>query len=228
MSEQFVISQPSCADDIDINALSVSEAVRRINATIKVVQETELLPIRGALERTLADDVYSTINVPSHTNSAVDGYAVAATDLSQDKQIQLTVVGTTFAGQPYKKSVQPGQCVRIMTGAKMPPGTDTVIMQEHVSLQGAVIRFNPGYKAGQNVRHAGEDLSIGQIAIAAGKKLTPAELGMLASMGIAEIMVRRKLRVAFFSTGDELRSVGEPLGEGELYDSNRYTLHGML
>ena len=228
MSEEIVISQPSCADDIDINALSVSEAVRRINATIKAVQDTELLPIRDALERTLADDVYSTINVPSHTNSAVDGYAIAATDLSQDRSIQLSVVGTAFAGQPYPGKIQAGQCVRIMTGAKMPPGTDTVIMQEHVSLQGDVIRFNPGYKAGQNVRHAGEDLTIGQIAIAAGKKLTPAELGMLASMGIADIKVRRKLRVAFFSTGDELRAVGEPLGEGEIYDSNRYTLHGML
>ena len=228
MNENIVINQPSCADAVDSNALPVTAAMQRINALVAAVTDTELVPIRDALERILAEDVCSTINVPSHTNSAVDGYAIAAADLSQDTPRQLTIVGTTFAGQPYKENVQPGQCVRIMTGAKMPPGTDTVIMQEHVSLQGNVIRFNPGYKSGQNVRHAGEDLTIGQVAIHAGKKLTPAELGMLASMGIAEVKVRRKLRVAFFSTGDELRSLGQPLGEGEIYDSNRYTLHGML
>ena len=165
MSEDIVISQPSCADDIDKNALSVSEAVRRIYATINVVQDTEFLPIRDALGRTLADDVHSTINVPSHTNSAVNGYAIATTELTQDKSIQLTVVGTTFAGQPYQGTIQPGECVRIMTGAKIPQGTDTVIMQEHVSIDDDVIRFNPGnfnsrYKPGQNVRDAGEDLTI--------------------------------------------------------------------
>jgi len=228
MNENIAINQPNCADAVDSNALSVAAAMQRINALVAVVADTELVPIRDALARILAEDVCSTINVPSDTNSAVDGYAIAAADLSQDTPRQLTIVGTTFAGQPYKENIQPGQCVRIMTGAKMPPGSDTVIMQEHVSLQGDVIRFNPGYKSGQNVRHAGEDLTIGQVAIHAGKKLTPAELGMLASMGIAEVKVRRKLRVAFFSTGDELRSLGEPLGEGEIYDSNRYTLHGML
>lgn len=228
MNDGVVINQPSCADRFDINALPVEQAMQRINALINVVQETELVPIRDALERTLAKDVRSTINVPSHTNSAIDGYAISSADLSSDKTIQLSVIGTTFAGQPFRETVKPGQCVRIMTGAKMPASTDTAIMQEHVALDGDVIRFNPGYKPGQNVRQAGEDLKIGQIAIAAGKKLTPAELGMLASMGIAEINVYRKLRVAFFSTGNELRSVGEKLEEGEIYDSNRYTLHGML
>ena len=228
MSEDIVINQPSCADAVDATALPVEEAIQRINAIADVVEDTELVPIRAALERTLADDVFSTINVPSHTNSAVDGYAMAAGDLANDTAKQLTVVGTTFAGQPYKERIQPGQCVRIMTGAKMPVGTDSVIMQEHVLLEGDVIQFNPGHKAGQNVRHAGEDLKIGQVAIPAGKKLTPAELGMLASMGIEKVKVRRKLRVTFFSTGNELRSLGEPLKEGEIYDSNRYTLHGML
>lgn len=228
MSNHIVKNQPSCADAVDTNALSVSEAMQRINALVDVVKDTELVPIRNALERALAEDVRSTMNVPGHTNSAVDGYAIAATDLSDDHPIQLTVVGIAFAGQPYQGTIKPGQCVRIMTGAKMPQGADTVIMQEHVLLDGEVIRFNPGYQPGQNVRHAGEDLSIGQIAIAAGKKLTPAEIGMLASMGIANIKVHRKLRVAFFSTGNELRSLGESLNEGEIYDSNRYTLHGML
>ena len=228
MSDDIVISQPSCADAVDTTALPVAEAIQRINSIVEVVSESEVVPIRAALERTLADDIFSTINVPSHTNSAVDGYAISATDLSHDTSKTLTVTGTAFAGQPYKDKIQPGQCVRIMTGAKMPAGTDTVIMQEHVSLDDDVIRFSSGHKAGQNVRHAGEDLTIGQIAIPAGKKLTPAELGMLASMGIEKVKVRRKLRVAFFSTGNELRSLGEPLNEGEIYDSNRYTLHGML
>ncbi|WP_455218654.1 molybdopterin molybdotransferase MoeA [Kaarinaea lacus] len=233
MSDDIVISQPSCADAVDSTALPVAEAIQRINALVDIVKDTELVPIREALERTLASDILSSINVPSHTNSAVDGYAIAAGDLAKDTSKQLTVVGTTFAGQPYKERIQPGQCVRIMTGAKMPAGTDTVIMQEHVLLEGDVIRFGPGhtvseYVTGQNVRHAGEDLKIGQVAIHAGKKLTPAELGMLASMGMDEVKVCRKLRVTFFSTGNELRSLGEPLKEGEIYDSNRYTLHGML
>jgi len=228
MNKPISINQPSCADAFDVNALSVRDAMQRINALIDVLHETETLPIREALQRTLAEDVCSTINVPSHTNSAVDGYAITSKDLSDSQDVQLTVAGSAFAGKPYPENIISGQCVRIMTGAKMPEGTDTVVMQEHVLLDGNTIRFNPGYKKGQNVRHEGEDLKIGQIAIAPGKKLTPAELGMLASMGIAKINVYRKLRVAFFSTGDELRSVGEALAEGEIYDSNRYTLHGML
>ena len=228
MSEDIVVNQPSCADGIDINALPVEDAMQRINALISVVTDCEVVPIRDALDRTLAKDIRSTINVPSHTNSAVEGYAITSDDLAPTNPIQLRVDGTAFAGQPYQETVNPGHCVRIMTGAKMPQGTDTVIMQEHVSLNDDTIRFNPGYRRGQNVRHAGEDLTVGQVAIEAGKKLTPAELGMLASMGIADVDVRPKLRVAFFSTGNELRSVGEPLAEGEIYDSNRYTLHGTL
>jgi len=229
MNDDTITIQPSCADDIDINALPVSEAITRINALVKVVEETENVTIRNALGRTLAKDILATINVPAHTNSAMDGYAVNSNDLSKDGVIQLVVTGTALAGQPYMgEHIKLGHCVRIMTGAKMPHGTDTVVIQEHVTLDDDVIRFSRAYKPGQNVRQAGEDLTIGQIAIAAGKKLTPAELGMLASMGFAEVEVRRKLRVAFFSTGNELRPVGEILCEGEIYDSNRYTLHGML
>jgi len=233
MDEDIVINQPSCADVIDGDALAVDEATRRINALINVVTETELLPIRDTIGRILAEDIFSTRDVPGHTNSAVDGYAIAAEDPQHNfsglpTACSLTIVGTAFAGQPFKQKVQAGQCVRVMTGAKMPLGTDTVIMQEHVLRDSNKIKFNPNYKRGQNVRQAGEDLKNGQIAIAAGKKMTPAELGMLASLGIAEVNVTRKLRVAFFSTGNELRSLGETLGEGEIYDSNRYTLYGML
>jgi len=228
MNEDIVINQPSCADAVDRGALSVADAMQRINTLIHDIEDTELLPLRHSLDRILAEDVYSTINVPGHTNSAVDGYAISSADLDNVTTKLLTVTGTAFAGQPFTKNVQTGQCVHVMTGAKMPPGTDTVVMQEHVLLGNNTIRFNPGYKAGQNVRKAGEDLKIGQIAITAGKKLSPAELGMLASMGIAEVNVVRKLRIAFFSTGNELRSLGEELVEGEIYDSNRYTLHGML
>jgi len=228
MIEDFAISQPSCADAVDPGALLVTEAMRRIHNLTPVVKDSEHLPLREALDRILAENIYSTINVPGYTNSAVDGYAISSADLGNDSSKSLVIVGTAFAGQPFMHPVQTGQCVHVMTGAKMPPGTDTVIMQEHVLLSNNTIRFNPGYKPGHNVRKAGEDLKIGEIAISAGKKISPAELGMLASMGIAEVNVTRKLRVAFFSTGNELRSLGEELGEGEIYDSNRYTLYGML
>jgi molybdopterin molybdotransferase len=186
--------------------------------------------VRSALNRTLAEDVYSTVNVPAHTNSAMDGYAVRSSDLPADNSTTtLTAIGTAWAGRPYRGSAQENQCVRIMTGAKMPEGTDTVIMQEQVECDpDNMIRIGSGHQPGQNVRQAGEDLAIGEAAVPAGKRISPAELGLFASLGIAEIKLARRLRVAFFSTGDELRSIGEPLADGEIYDSNRYTLHGML
>jgi len=185
--------------------------------------------VRSALNRTLAEDVYSTVNVPAHTNSAMDGYAVRSSDLPADDSTKtLTVIGTAWAGRPYHGSAQESQCVRIMTGAKMPEGTDTVIMQEQVECADNTIQIGRGHRPGQNVRRAGEDLAIGEVAVPAGKKISPAELGLFASLGMAEIKLARRLRVAFFSSGDELRSIGEPLADGEIYDSNRYTLHGML
>ena len=221
------IPTPSC-DEFDPNNLSVEQARERMLSNVSPVAGIERLAIRDALDRILAEDVISPINVPSYPNSAMDGYAVVATDLPADGEQTLNMIGTSFAGIPFEGHVKVGECIRIMTGAKMPQGADTVIMQEHVRAEGNAITIGPGHCAGQNVRYIGEDITAGKSVLAAGIKIGPAELGLLASLGTPEVSVRRKLRVVFFSTGDELRSVGEPLGEGQIYDSNRYTLFGML
>ena len=183
----------------------------------------ETIAIRQALGRVLAQDIVPSINVPAHDNSAMDGYALC---LSQEKIYKQ--IGTALAGRPFAGKVGAGECVRIMTGAVMPEGTDTVVIQEIVKAQNDEVRVPDGQKAGQNVRYAGEDLKIGVPVLAPGKLLRPAELGLIASLGISSIEVKKRVRVAFFSTGDELASIGTALKEGEVYDSNRYTLHGML
>ena len=218
----------SCADDYDPNSMPVAKAREFIQAYLTPVTGIEKVNIRAALERVLAEDIISPINVPSHVNSAMDGYAVRFKDLNANGETVLRMTGSALAGKPYAGRVSDKQCVRIMTGAVLPQGTDTVIMQEHASADGPNIRFGGGHKLGQNIRQAGEDLAIGQVVLKTGKHIRPAELGLLASLGIAEIAVRRRLRVAFFSTGDELRSMGSPLEEGQVYDSNRYTIYGML
>jgi molybdopterin molybdotransferase len=226
--DDSVPKQASCSDD-DAATVRAEDARQRIEALIRPVHGRERIAVRSALHRTLARDVYSTVNVPAHTNSAMDGYALRSADLPDEgSSTTLTVIGTAWAGRPYRGPTGENQCVRVMTGAKMPDGVDTVIMQEQVDRTGDTIRIGHGHKPGQNVRQAGEDLAIGEVAVPAGKRINPAELGLFASLGIAEIEVARRLRVAFFSTGDELRSIGETLAEGEIYDSNRYTLHGML
>jgi molybdopterin molybdotransferase len=217
-----------CADGHEGPALKLSEALSRILAEVQPVAGIETLAVRSALGRMLSADVVSKINVPSHTNSAMDGYALRGADLPADGESGFPVVGTSAAGRPFSGKVEPGQCVRIMTGAPMPAGTDTVVMQENVMRDGDTAIIGTGQKAGQHVRQAGEDIAAGNVALCAGTRLMPAEIGILASLGIGEVSVRRRPRVAFFSTGDELRSVGEPLGEGQIYDSNRYTIFGML
>jgi molybdopterin molybdotransferase len=221
-------SRPTGCDDPKANFLSVDQALARIREGLTPVQGFEQLAIRSALGRILAEDVRSPINVPPYSNSAMDGYAVRSADLPAEGEIALTRVGTSFAGEPFDGEVGAGQTVRIMTGAMMPAGADTVIMQEHTTADGERVRIGSGHEAGQNVRHPGEDIAEGQVILAKGKTLNPAELGLLASLGIPEVRVQRRLRVAFFSTGDELRSLGEPLEEGQIYDSNRYTIFGML
>ncbi len=214
----------SCLDGYDPDALHVEKAREAIRACITPISATETLPIRQALGRVLAQEIVPSINVPAHDNSAMDGYAVRFADLGAP----LSEIGTALAGKPFGGSVSAGQCVRIMTGAVMPAGTDTVVIQEVVKRDGNRITVPPGQKRAQNVRYAGEDLKIGVPVLKPGKLLRPAELGLVASLGIGEVRVMRKLRVAFFSTGDELASIGTALKEGEVYDSNRYTLHGML
>lgn len=217
-----------CTDGHAGPALKLAEALERILAQTRPVAGEEMLAVRSALGRVLAADVVSGMNVPSHTNSAMDGYALDGADLAADGETRLAVVGTAAAGRPYDGEVSAGECVRIMTGASLPPGTDTVVMQENVVREGDTAVIGAGQTAGQHVRQAGEDIAAGEVALAAGTRLMPAELGMIASLGIGEVRVRRRPRVAFFSTGDELRPVGQPLAPGQIYDSNRYTIHGML
>jgi len=219
------MKNPSC-DDYDPNSLSVEQALQRIEQGLQSIRAKEQVTIRSALGRILAEDVLSKINVPPHENSAMDGYAVRGADL--EGKVQLSIVGTSFAGQPYMETVEAGQCARIFTGAVIPNGTDTVIMQEHVERDGDIITIGTGHKTGQNVRPVGEDMSIGEAVLKAGKRLSPADIGLLASLGIPEVKIFRRLRVAFFSTGDELCAVGEVPQPGQIYDSNRYTLYGML
>jgi len=224
----LTIAQASCADDYDPNSMPVAKARAFIHQFLEPVRGTLRVPVRSALGRVLAEDVVSPVDVPSHRNSAMDGWAMRGADLKADGEATLAEIGSSFAGRPFAGAVGPGQCVRIMTGGVVPQGADTVVMQERAKANGKSITFAPGQKTAQNVREAGEDLKRGSVALARGKLVRPAELGLIASLGIGEVAVYRPLRVAFFSTGDELKSVGSLLGEGEIYDSNRYTLHGML
>jgi len=227
MNESSAGPQDCCAEDIT-GLLNVSEARRRIMELVAPVGGVEQVHLRAALTRVLARDMVSNIDVPPYTNSAMDGYAVRSADLPTHGQDGLKVAGAAFAGSPFQGTVGPGECVRIMTGAMLPDGADSVVMQEQVEVSGDRILIGSGHRPGQNVRRAGEDMAAGQPVLQRGKRLLPAELGLLASLGIAEVPVSRRLRVAFFSTGDELRSLGETLAPGEIYDSNRYTLYGML
>ncbi len=228
MTTTTLATLTSCLSDYDPNALSVASAQQLITQFITPLQSYEKLALRSALGRVLAADVISPINVPAHNNSAMDGYALKGDDLANGAQ-QFTIVGKSLAGHAYMGKVASGQAIRIMTGAVMPADCDTVIPQEFTEADSTQMRIAQGqFKCGDNRRLAGEDLAQGGIAIARGKLLRPADIGMLASLGIAEVRVVRRPRVAFFSTGDELRSVGEVLDEGCVYDSNRYTLHGML
>jgi len=218
--EPFIVS--------DQTNLTVTQACTLIESQAKPISCINKIDIRSALGRYIAKDIHSNINVPSHTNSAMDGYAINGDDIASNSDTKLTVVCTVLAGQPYDGRIERGQCARIMTGGMMPEGTDTVIMQEDVERTNDIISIQSCHRKGQNVRQAGEDLAIGQVALRKGQKIMPAELGVIASLGLSEIKVHRRLRVAFFSTGDELRSIGETLGDGDIYDSNRYSLYGML
>ncbi|PHV31966.1 molybdenum cofactor guanylyltransferase [Janthinobacterium sp. BJB312] len=228
------INTPDELAALQAQGLSVPMAQTILADTVAPVAEIEELPLPQAFERILAADIVSPISVPAHDNSAMDGYALHGADLGADlggdTPVTLAVVDTILAGRPGTVKVGRGQCARIMTGAVMPDGCDSVVPQELVQQVGASsITVAPDcIRPGDNRRFKGEDLMQGQPALLQGKTLGPAELGLLASLGIATVPVRRRLRVAFFSTGDELRSIGEPLDAGCIYDSNRYTLLGML
>ena len=218
----------SCADDYDPNSMAVDKAREVIARFLHPVNASERLHVRNALDRVLGEDLLSPIDVPAHDNSAMDGYAVRFSDLQPGGETTLRVAGTAFAGAPYSGPMPAGECVRIMTGGVVPAGADTIVMQEHVKAKDGQVTIGSGHRKGQHLRRAGEDLVAGQVALKRGTPLRPAEIGLIASLGIAEVSVYRRLRVAFFSTGDELVSIGTTPKEGQIYDSNRYTIHGML
>ena len=228
MKNVSIQTDPSCDDDYDSSSLDCDEAIKRILAAINAVSAEEIVDVHAAFDRITAKPIVSQINVPGHINSAVDGYAVAADSLPEEGTVALDVVGSSFAGKPYGRDIGAGQAVRIMTGAVVPAGADLVVMQENANRDGDTVAIDNRTKPGDNVRAAGEDIKIGEEVLAAGTHIGPAELGLIASLGIDRVSVKRQIRVAFVSTGDELKGVGQKLEPGEIYDSNRYTLFGML
>jgi molybdopterin molybdotransferase len=222
------VSAITADSDYDPNSMPVAKAREYIRAFLTPVTAVERLHLRAALGRVLAQQIRSSIEVPSHDNSAMDGYAVRFADLEANAESSLKVVGTSFAGKPFQGGLGPREAVRIMTGGVMPSGCDTVIMQERVRVADGRLQVPGGQQQGANVRYAGSDIKADQVVFEPGQVLRPAELGMIASLGIGEVPVYRRLRVAFFSTGDELVPVGGTLAAGQIYDSNRYTIFGML
>ncbi len=208
--------------------LSVSEARQRILAAVAPVTGTQLLPLEQALHRILRSDIHAPHDLPPHRNSAMDGYAINADDLPASGQSELLCVGRSFAGAPFDGRLESGQCIRIMTGAVVPEGADSVIMQEQVQRLGERVQIGPNHRRGDNVRHPGEDLRAGSLVLQSGQRLGNIEIALLASLGIAQVTVQRRLRVAICSTGDELRRPGEPLAPGDIYDSNRALLAATL
>ncbi|KAE9638003.1 molybdopterin molybdotransferase MoeA [Aeromonas veronii] len=206
--------------------LPLSDALQGMLEQLACCCDSEQLPLPEALGRVLASDIASPLAVPPFDNSAMDGYAVRLEDLASGTP--LIMAGKAFAGQPYQGEWPAGHCVRIMTGAPVPAGTDAVVMQEETQADGDRITFLAQPEPGQNIRRAGSDIGKGACVLPAGTRLTPREMPLLASLGVATVPVRRPLKVAIFSTGDELKPVGTPLAHGDIYDSNRYGVRAML
>ena len=213
----------------DPQALRASDVNAFLANLVEPVTQTETVSIFAALDRVLAQDVVSPISVPPHDNSAMDGFAFDGAQLREDAPLALKVIGTAFAGKAWQGAVGPGECVKIMTGAIMPTGLDTVVPQEFTTVAGDSVTVPAKLlQRGDNRRTLGEDLMAGRAALSQGTRLSPAACGLLASLGIATVPVFRRLKVAYFSTGDEILSLGEPPREGAVYDSNRYTVFGLL
>ena len=217
-----------CQSEFDAQSITPDQARERIRAAVRPLGDIESVPLAAALDRVLARDRTAALDVPGAANSAMDGYAVRGADLPA-AETALELIGEAYAGRPFAGAVGPGQCVRIMTGAVMPAGADTVVVQERAQARGdGRIGIGAGERPGQNVRAAGEDIAAGAVLLPRGRRLGPAELGLLASIGAAEVEVVRRPRAVFFATGDELRAVGEALVPGTLYNSNSHTLGAML
>jgi len=208
--------------------LSVTHAQDAIQQAIDCINDCETLPLPQCLGRVLAESIFSPINLPPERNAAMDGYAIFSGDIKPEQSFSLKQVGTSWAGKPFIGEVQAGECIRIFTGAVVPDFYDSVIAQEQVDRQGSRISFAANTLPGNNIRLAGSDLAKGDLLLAAQKRLSATDLALLSSAGISQITVKRKLKIAFFSTGDELCAVGEPLASGQIYDSNRYALSALL
>lgn len=224
----MIDKQTSCNDDFDPNSLSFEQALEKVQQSVSPIKAKRSVTIREAIGCVLANDVSSPLDVPPFINSAMDGYAINSQNIPATGDTLLKVIGKSFAGKPFAGQVKQGECIRIMTGAVVPEGTDTVVMQEHAQVEGDSIKIGNEHQAKQNVRYPGDDFSSGDTIIKAGERLSPAKLGLLASVGVTELEVVRTPVVAFFSTGDELKGVGQTLKPGDIYDSNRYILFGML
>lgn len=231
MFNSLNFNAPTCLDEHDTSAIAFHAARQTIIDVVfpHKLQEQERLPLWQVMDRVLAEEIVATQNVPPYNNSAMDGYALLGDDLPEQGTCELKVVGTSFAGHPFLGVCGLGECIKIMTGAVVPEGCNTVVLQEYVELiNDSAIRIDARTRQGDNMRLAGEDICSGQTVLTPGRRITAADLGLLASLGIEHVAVLRRLRVAFFSTGDELRGVGEDLSPGQIHDSNRYTLFGML
>ncbi len=208
--------------------LPVDDAARLMAAHVPVIAETQDVKLKDALGRVAVADIRSPIAIPPFDNSAVDGFALRHADVAASGETRLRVVDRVTAGMPAVKAVGAGEAVRIFTGAPMPPGADVVYMQEDCRLEGESVIVPAGLKAGANRRFAGEDIAAGAVAIAAGQRLTPADIALAAAIGLDRLVVRRRVRVALFSTGNEVVEPGEPLAPGRIHDSNRYLLLALL
>lgn len=223
------IKQGGC-DEASLLAglLTLEQARAKMLETITPVTDIIEVATMDSFAYIIGEDILSPINVPNYRNSAMDGYAVKADDLPATDTKKFKLVGTSWAGTPYSGIVNENECIRIMTGAKLPDDADTVIMQEHITKEDDSIIITSGHKAEQNVRCPGEDIKQGSVVLTKGTRINAAEMGLIASLGFAKVKVFRQLKVSFFSTGDELKGVGEKLEDGQIYDSNRYTIFGML
>jgi molybdopterin molybdotransferase len=233
MTASFQPASPPAASTQDLRVDQALSRLIHLLQPLGPVAEVETLALADALDRVLADDIVSPIDVPAHDNAAMDGYAFDGRQLQAGAPLVLRVVGQALAGKPWHGTVQAGECIKIMTGAVLPAGLDTVIAHERTESADAAAPGHVGIpagsvRAGDNRRLRGEDLSLGRVALAAGQRLHPAALGLIASLGQAQVRVRRRLRVAYFSTGDEILHPGSAPREGAIYDSNRFSLTGLL